>query len=115
MRQPAASSDIDEFAASFRNEDELRKAIATLLTKMGRSGVRITHGMGEKGKDIVFHGPGGMDESRIFACVVKNTPITGAVDSAHGAKNVMFQIEQAFEEPLTGTKGIVDPRFQTRQ
>lgn len=97
--------DIEEFAATFDTEDTLRKAVAQLLTKMGRLGVQVTHGVIERGKDILFHGPGGMGETRIYACVVKNHPITGNADSAHGAKNVLFQVEQAFDEPVTGSKG----------
>jgi hypothetical protein len=49
----------------------------------------------------------------LFACVIKNDPITGkADDHRHGAptivsvaRTVVNQIQAAFNEPLSGTKG----------
>jgi hypothetical protein len=80
-RATTLRTNLDKFAASFADENALRKAIAQLLTKMRRTGVRITHGTVEKGKDLVFDGPGGLDETRLFACVVKNDPITGSAEA----------------------------------
>jgi hypothetical protein len=72
---------------------------------MGREGVRITHGTNEKGKDIIFYSTGGLGEKRLHACVVKNQRITGEVDASNGAKNVLFQAEQALDEPYVNHDG----------
>jgi hypothetical protein len=97
---------IEQFAGMFKDENELRKAIASMLRKIeGVTGVEITHGTREHGKDIVFYKAGGLGEPRLFACVVKNEKITGSVDSNHGAKTVLSQAEQAFEEPYINGDG----------
>jgi hypothetical protein len=101
------------FAREFRNEDQLRRVIADLLGKMGHSRVRITHGPGEKGKDIVFYSEGPLGDRRLFACVVKNQPITGRSDDHRNgaptlvgeAQTVANQIQSSFEEPLTDGRG----------
>ena len=92
-------TDLEHFTMEFNSEDKLRRVIADLLGKMGREEVRITHGTGERGKDIVFYASGGMGERRLFACVVKNKPISGNISSTSGAKVVLNQAEQAFDEP----------------
>lgn len=108
------STKLDLFAREFESEDKLRKVVADLLRKMGHEGVRITHGPNEKGKDIVFYCKGPFGESRLFACVVKNGPITGqAEDLRNGAptivnrllQGVVNQVVEAFTEPLTTGKG----------
>ncbi len=102
----AYTTDLDRFAHEFDSEDKLRRVITDLLGKMGREEVRITHGQIERGKDIVFYAKGGMDEKRLFACVIKNQPITGNVESLSGAKVVLSQAEQAFDEPYVNLKGV---------
>jgi hypothetical protein len=97
-------TDVQQFAAMFENEVDLQRAIASTLRKMpGVSGVEITQGTHEHGKDIIFYRPGGLGEPKLYACVVKNEKITGTVDSNRGAKTVLSQAEQAFDEPyITG-------------
>jgi hypothetical protein len=68
---------------------------------MGREEVRITHGSQEKGKDIVFYARGGMNERTPYACVLKKGRITGSVSGKTPAKEVLYQAEQAFDEPYT--------------
>lgn len=103
--------DLDTFARAFENEKALIEHIATLLRKMGRRNVRITHGKLERGKDIVFYGPSGIDEDVLYACVVKNKRIRGSVDSTNAAKTVLSQAEQAQDEayinPETGEEEFV--------
>jgi len=96
---------LDKFCAEFATEDRLRRVFADLLTKMGKESVRVTHGPTEKGKDIVFYGPGGLGERRLFACVVKNVRITGSISSRSNAKEVLNQAEQAFAEPYLNLSG----------
>jgi hypothetical protein len=105
---------VDLFAQEFKSEDPLRRVVADLFRKMGHVGVRIPHGPNEKGKDIIFYRSGPLDEKRLFACVVKNDPITGqADDHVTGApailrsinRGVINQIQMAFSEPLPNAKG----------
>jgi hypothetical protein len=99
-------TDLARFAAAFESEDVLRKAIESLLAKIPTlSGVQRTHGTQEYGKDIIFYGPGALSETRLHACLVKNTPITGNVDSNAGARNVLFQAQQALDTPFVNSKG----------
>jgi hypothetical protein len=108
------STKLDLFAREFQTEDKLRKVVADLFRKMGHEGVRITHGCNEKGKDIIFYCEGPLGEKRLFACVIKNGPITGqAEDLRCGAptlvhrilQSVVNQIQEAFNEPLASGKG----------
>jgi hypothetical protein len=109
------STKLDLFAREFQTEDKLRRVLADLLRKIGHEGVRITHGTNEKGKDIVFYCDGPLGEKRLFACVVKNGPITGqAEDLRTGAptlvhrilQGVINQIQEAFSEPLPSGRGV---------
>ena len=98
-------TDVQQFAAMFKNEKDLQDAIASVLRKVpGVSGVEITQGTHEHGKDLVFYRSGGLGERTLYACVVKNEKITGTVESSRGAKTVLAQAEQAFDEPyITGS------------
>ena len=46
-------SDLAQFARAFPTEKQLRDALATLLSRMGREDVRIVQGSREKGKDLL--------------------------------------------------------------
>jgi hypothetical protein len=107
------NTQVELFAREFRDEDHLRRVVADLFMKMGQSRVRITHGSGEKGKDIIFYGEGPLGERRLFACVVKNKAISGrADDHKNGAptlvgelQTVANQIQSSFAEPLADGRG----------
>jgi len=111
---------LDLFAKEFKSEAHLRTVLADLLRKMGHTGVRITHGATEKGKDIVFYSEGPLGEKRLFACVVKNEPITGQAEDltsgaptlVHRIQGVLNQTESAFSEPLANGRGT-DERVDT--
>jgi hypothetical protein len=105
LPMPDYAPELQRFASEFDSEDKLRKVLADLLGRMGREGVRITHGGTEKGKDLIFYSKGGLGERRLNACVVKNTRISGKVDESSGAKAVLFQAEQAFEESYVNHAG----------
>jgi hypothetical protein len=105
---------LDRFARGFKSEDHLRKAIAELLGRMKFTGVRITHGALEKGKDIVFYNDGPFGERRLFACVVKRDAITGqADDHKNGAPTIvnkvvqgaLNQIHSALDSPISEGRG----------
>lgn len=84
------TDELKRFAESFKSEDELRKHVATLLTKMRTQGVQITHGTQEYGKDIIFYAPDAFNNWVLNACVIKNTKITGSADDNDGARNVLI-------------------------
>ncbi len=100
------SIDIETFATAFQSETDLRGAVADLLMQLPSArDVRITHGAQEYGKDIVFRSPGALLESVVCACVVKNSKITGSVDSNQGAMTVLHQAKQCLTHPYLNSKG----------
>jgi hypothetical protein len=103
---PNYGHELKRFAALFETEEKLRDQVATVLSKFpGVTGVRITHGSQEIGKDIVFFAQAGLAENSLYACVVKNAPIKGSADSNRGARTVVIQAEQALDTPYTHTDG----------
>ncbi len=101
MTETHQHSDLSRFAQEFRDEAHLRLVLNDLLLRMGAKGVRITHGINERGKDIIFYKPGGLSRDVLYACVVKKDKITGRADSATGARTVLNQAGQALSEPYT--------------
>src|SRR5579864_1097650 len=100
------SIDVETFATAFQSEADLRGAVADLLMQLPTaSEVKITHGAQEYGKDIVFRSQGGLLESVVCACVVKNSKITGSVDSNQGAMTVLHQVKQCLTHPYLNSKG----------
>lgn len=98
--------DLHKFSEAFKSEDDLRKKLQVLLTRMPRTqGVEITHGTQEYGKDIIFYSPDGFDEWVLNACVVKNEKISGSADDSAGARNIFHQVEQALDTPLVKSTG----------
>ena len=98
-------SQLQLFAQAFPSEAHLRSAIADLLRKMRGIEVRETHGPNEKGKDLLFYGPDGLRDRALFACVVKNEPITGSASAATGARSVFHQAEQSLDTPALNETG----------
>lgn len=90
--------DLGRFARAFRSEADLWDKLAELFRKMGRERVRVTHGVQEHGRDIVFYGPGGLGLA-LYACVVKNDRITGEAGSTKSVRTVVDQAKEAFEYP----------------
>ena len=99
--QPTKHDQLGRFARAFKNERELQERIADLLRKMNRERVRITHGPMEHGRDIVFYGPNGLDGQSLYACVIKNSPITGEAGSCDSVRTVSDQAKEAFQHPYT--------------
>jgi hypothetical protein len=94
------------FAESFDDEAALRGAIQDLLIRMpGVSGVQLTHGSQEFGKDLVFHSVGALGEKMLCACVVKNSKISGSVDDSRGAMTVMRQVKQCLNKTIYQSHG----------
>ncbi len=96
---------LDLFAQEFDSEDKLLKVLSDLFRKMDHEGVQITHGAAENGKDIVFFARGPLKERKVFACAVKNRPISGRADDPNGAMTIVNQARQALESPISDGKG----------
>jgi hypothetical protein len=89
---------LGRFARAFKSEADLWGKLAELFRRMGRERVRITHGVQEHGRDIVFYGPGGLGTA-LYACVVKNDRITGEAGSSKSVRTVIDQAKEAFQYP----------------
>jgi hypothetical protein len=120
---PRANSDVagvqlretklQQFSSCFKNEADLRVALIALLEKLPNTwGVRHTHGTAERGKDIIFRSNGPFATEDLVACVVKNNPITGSVDSDDGARTVYHQAEQSLDTPILNNRG--EEEYATR-
>jgi hypothetical protein len=102
-------NELTRFSRVFQDEDALRKSIASLFRHRPEiSGVEITHGPLERGKDIVFYVGDPVGERKLYACVVKHGRITGSADSDKGAMNVLTQVTQALENPYLNPAGQND-------
>ena len=100
-------SDLTRFAEFFKDEAQLRIAIEKLLSRIpGVKDIRVLHGKLEYGKDIIFRGPGGLSETRLYACVIKNTKISGSAAHIQGARTVLLQAEQALDTGFLNEKGL---------
>src|SRR5437899_2436551 len=103
------NDELTRFLNLFPDEKPLRNAIASLLrNREDVTGVDITHGRLERGKDIIFYVNDPLGERKLYACVVKNHKITGSVDSNRGAMEVLKQVIQALENPYLNPAGQHD-------
>ena len=85
-------------------ESELRKQVLIpLFSQMGfRDVIEYHGGAGEQGKDIAMWKPAEFKDRTNFAVVVKATRITGQASAKNGsAREVTFQIQQAFGDPYS--------------
>jgi hypothetical protein len=106
LRSASYTAELRRFAALFKTEADLREQIANLLTHVnGVTGVRITHGAQETGKDVVFFAPSGLEDKVLHACVIKNLPLSGSASSNQGARTVLIQAEQALDTPYVDQNG----------
>lgn len=104
---------LQQFSSCFKNEADLRLALIALLEKLPNTwGVNHTHGNLERGKDIIFRSNGPFATEELVACVVKNTPISGSVDSDEGARTIYNQAEQVLDTPILNNRG--EPEYATR-
>lgn len=98
--------DLDRFVKTFDSEDQLRKYLFKLFSKMpNTTGVTITHGSQEYGKDLIFYYQDALGDWQLNACVVKKDRISGSADDNMGARNVFHQVEQALDTPLINSQG----------
>ena len=89
------------------SEDRLRKEVLIpLFRAMKFKDVIEYHGTAEKGKDIIYYTEDSFGDRSYTSVVVKKTTITGAVGKKGNAKEILFQIEQSFDEPYTDVYGL---------
>jgi hypothetical protein len=82
------------------SEAELTElVIMPLLEKMQYRDIRYTHGITERGKDIVFVREDQLAGAQYLAAAVKSKPLTGSVSSSKSIHEVLFQLQQALREP----------------
>lgn len=99
------TSEVQNFAAFFKSEDQLRTAIEGLLTRIpGVSGVKSLHGPGERGKDLFFYHTQEFQQLKPTACVIKNNRISGSASGRNGAMTVLNQCRQALKNPATNER-----------
>jgi HEAT repeat protein len=90
------------------NEARLRREVLIpLFEHMEFEDVIEYHGgSSEKGKDIIYYKTDPFDRKKYTSVVVKKDNISGTVSKPTGAKEVLFQVEQSFDEPYTDIYGL---------
>lgn len=85
------------------DEAQLRSIVLVpLLRHLEMQGVIEYHGgSAEKGKDILCYYAGPLGERRYVGIVVKTTNLHGAVSARGSGSEVLYQVEQALNEPYT--------------
>jgi len=82
------------------SEAELRhQVLIPLLGRMGFRAATELHGHVEHGKDIVAFDYGKLKQRSYLAVVAKAGDLTGAVSEKRGVREVLFQVEGAFDTP----------------
>lgn len=93
-------------------KDFREKLLIPLLKKMTFNDVYHYHGSTEKGKDIIFWRNDELDVRNNYAIVVKADKITGNASGRNSANEVLFQIQQSFNEPykdkISGAECIIN-------
>ncbi len=102
-------NELTRFARAFQNEDELIRSIASMFRRRNDvTGVAITDGTHERGKDVVFYIENAVGQRELHACVIKNVKIVGAIGAtgaSASAMTVFAQASQALANPYHGTSG----------
>jgi signal transduction histidine kinase len=95
------------------DEEALRQIVLMpLLAKMGfRDVIEYHGGSAEKGKDIVCHYSDPMNNRHYVAVIVKKGDIHGAVGKTGNASEVLYQAQQALNEPYRDIYGLTEVRI----
>ncbi|HMF64523.1 MAG TPA: hypothetical protein VK608_10585 [Edaphobacter sp.] len=102
-----AQTKVERFAKLFKSEADLRLALIGLLERMpSTTNIQHTHGSDELGKDIVFDVTSAFAQKTTVACVVKNSKISGSVNSGEGARTVYLQADQCLDSPYFDISGV---------
>ncbi len=108
----------DTFLAFLKTlkEDELCELVLIpLLYKMGCLEIRNTHGILERGKDIVFCISSPLEGNRLCCAIVKCIRLSGSVSDSKSIHEVLFQVRQAltipYADPFAGENKRIDRVF----
>ena len=105
-----------ETLRNFGTETAFReKVLVPLFEKRGIEQVTLTHGTGERGKDIVGKENNRLDRCEWLAVVVKIGKVTGSTSAADGFQNVANQVQEAFsyayKDPISKTPVPINKVF----
>lgn len=82
-------------------EDELTElVIIPLLQKLGFDDIDYTHGVLERGKDIVFTRRDPLSDPKYIGATVKAHKLDGNVQSSRSMSAVYYQVRQAIDSPF---------------
>lgn len=99
MTENLISENHVKFLQTLREAELTELVIMPLLEKMQYKDIRYTHGITERGKDIVFIREDQLAGDQYLAATVKSKPLTGSVSSSKSIHEVLFQLQQALREP----------------
>lgn len=88
-----------ELLKSFSEAEFTELVILPLLERLGYTSIRRLHGKLELGKDVVASREDPIQGTLNFAFAIKSEKITGDAKSASSARNCIFQLQQALQEP----------------
>lgn len=89
------------------SEAELRRdVLMPLLSLMGFHAPTERHGPMERGKDIICFDVDRLGNRFNLAIVAKCDDLTGSVSDSRGVREVVYQVEQAFREPVRDLFGM---------
>ncbi|GEM_PF-6821308 len=99
MTEPLISENHVKFLQTLSEAELTELVIMPLLEKMQYRDIRYTHGITERGKDIVFVRDDQLAGAQYLAAAVKSRPLTGSVSSSKSIHEMLFQLQQALREP----------------
>lgn len=88
-----------ELLKSLTEAEFTELVVLPLLEKMGYSSIRRLHGKLELGKDIVAIREDPIQGPQNYAFALKSEKISGSARSSGSARNCIFQLQQALQEP----------------
>lgn len=89
-----------EFLQSISEQELCELVLLPLLTAIGFSDIRYTHGILEYGKDIVCSKLDPIDGHKYISFAVKSKALDGSVSSSRSVREVYYQLKQSLTEPF---------------
>lgn len=104
MADPEKLKKLSELDEKGLREDVL----LPLLTRLGCEAPTIYHGPQERGKDIITCTQDPLGQREYVAVVAKAVNLRGSVSSPEGLKEVVYQVEQCFDNPYEDLFGMTE-------
>ena len=102
MADPEKLKKLSELDEKGLREDVL----LPLLTRLGYKAPTIYHGPQERGKDIIAYTYDLLGQREYLAVVAKAVDLSGSVSSPKGLREVVYQVEQCFDNPYEDLFGM---------